>query len=67
MDITFSHKIEDGKNMSDKAMMLVPATSGDQCAFPGSAMYKDGLYTEVENDESSSMYPKRPPWIVRGI
>ena len=51
INITISHKIEDGKRQTDKAMVLVPASGGGGPEpFHGAGIYKDGLYTEVEND-----------------
>ena len=52
IDIVISHKPDHGTRMSDKAMVLMPATGGERGPFPGSVLYKDGLYMEVDNDTS---------------
>ena len=51
MDITIAHKSEDNRKVCDKAMVLMPlpsATGDEPVPFPGSAIYRDGLYTEVD-------------------
>ena len=51
--VAISRKAEDEKRTSDKAMVLVPASGGgERMPFHGAVFYKDGLYTDVDVDDT---------------
>ena len=55
ISITIAHKAEEGERLSDKAVLLMPANDhggNAKAPFAGAVFHKDGLYVEVDNDDS---------------
>ena len=66
VSITVAHKGEGGKRgLSDKAMLLIPASGNGKEPFAGAVLHKDGLYVEVENDDAFVNVSKKASMVAK--